>query len=635
MNQNNITGNPAQLRAIEHGAGAACVIAGPGSGKTYVIIKRVIRLIEKGISPNEILVITFTKAAAITMQHRFTKETQSMYPEVLFGTFHSCFYQILKSVPSARGGPLTIITEKEKYSYLSKVLIDLQEKQKLQCKSDSKKQISCDVSFDKDTLKSLLSEISKIKNEGEEPSSVNAQVPMHELFPVIYSEYTSLMKEQRKIDFDDMVLLCHELLQSDRDLLIQYQNKFRYILIDEYQDINRMQFEVVRLLCGKENNLFVVGDDDQAIYGFRGSRPEFMLEFKNYFPEAKEILLDVNYRCGGAILDASLKVIAENKKRFIKDIKTGIPSNKGTVIGLTFDNKKDEQEAIVKLIKGQKLSDIAIIFRTNMEATSMAQFLLARKIPCSYKERAELFHEKDWIQTVLSYLKFACDGQARSDFLKIMNKPLRYFSRDCAENVKVQEKELIEFYRKKGRFSMLNEVQKLFRDVQMVKKLKPKYAAHYVRKVIGVDKYFKDKYVGNRKKYEEIMKDMDELLNLLSGFSCYNELSEYLEEQELIREEITKDKMMAKDGVQLMTMHASKGLEYNMVILPDLNEGIVPSRKSIGVSDIEEERRMLYVAMTRAKEKLYMTYVNGTADNPMRMSGFLRPIRNIFDDKKL
>ncbi len=686
LKTNNINGNPAQLRAIEHGAGAACVIAGPGSGKTFVIIKRVIRLIEKGVSPNQILVITFTKAAAITMQQRFIKETDSMYPEVLFGTFHSCFYQILKDSMPRGDRTLTVVTESEKYNILLHVLrsmqSDIRKKRKLEMavngESFTDNQGTDDFEFDSETVKALLCEISKLKNDGRGAESADCNVPLKEYFTEIYKEYDSIMKDQSYIDFDDMVLMCHDLLSKNPSLLEIYREKFNYILIDEYQDINKMQFEVVKLLAGNNGNLFVVGDDDQAIYGFRGSKPELMLGFKEFFPGAEEILLNVNYRCAKRILESSLRVIDENKVRFKKDIKAGNEKD-GIVSVHKFLTKNDQYEYVAKricelaarktskLVSGENCNyeksnvldnkngntknmayslnanenklfeykDIAVIFRTNMEATSFASFLLSKNIPCTYREKINFFHEKKYIKDILSYLSFAYDGHRRSDFFRIMNQPVRYICRDCAANEVVDERNLISYYQRKGKYNMMSVVQKFFRDIGMIEKTIPYLGVHYIRNVIGFDKYVKDKLGNNKDAYKEYLEDADKLMKLCREYKSYRELKEYFDEQAKLLNAVKQNKT-CKNGVQLMTMHASKGLEFPIVFIPDLNEGIVPSRKSIGVSDIEEERRMFYVAITRAKEELYMTYVTGDKDNPMRMSSFLRPLNKcvVFEEMK-
>lgn len=602
--------NPAQRSAIEHFKGPACVIAGPGSGKTFVIIERILNLIRKGVSPGSILTITFTKAAAIEMQQRFIKESDSMYPEVLFGTFHSIFYHILDN------RDYSIIKETEKYKILSHIL---------QGKN-----------YDAESLRLMLSEISRLKNNGLKPISCDKSVPFYESFPEIYEEYSNILKEQSLIDFDDMVLLCKAYLIERPDIRAKWQNRLRFIQIDEYQDINRMQFEVVKLLLGDEENLFVVGDDDQSIYGFRGSDPKLMLTFDEYFKQAKKIILDTNYRCAPCILEASKMVIEENKVRFKKDIKAGKDTIKGVIEGTTFLDRSDEYKNIIvkikQLNKNILLSDIAIIVRTNTEATALAQILSDSSVPYFYKEKIVALHEKPVVMDILAYMSFAMAGQKRSDFIRIMNKPVRYICRECCINEVILEKDLALYYQKKNKLSMTATIQKFFRDMKLLSKLSPKGAVHFIRGYLGYDKYLREKYIGNEKVYQTHMEELDEFEKLCANYKYYEDLMDYLSYSSKAINEIKQNKSLSKNGVRIMTMHASKGLEFRAVIIPDLNEGIIPSRKSITISEIEEERRMLYVAMTRAKEELYLFYVKGTKDNPMRMSGFLRPIIKLFND---
>ncbi len=603
---NTIKCNSAQRRAIEHDKGPACVIAGPGSGKTFVIIQRIINLIRKGVRPGSILTITFTKAAAIEMQQRFIKDTDSMYPEVLFGTFHSIFYHILDN------GKLSIIKETDKYKILSHILHGRD--------------------YDSEMIRLILSEISRIKNSGVSPEERDKATPFYEEFPRIYDEYASILTEQKLIDFDDMVLCCRKYLIERPDVRKKWQDRFEYIQIDEYQDINRMQFEVIKLLLNKEQNIFVVGDDDQSIYGFRGSDPGIMLGFKESFSDSEEILLDTNYRCARHILKSAMNVIEENTIRFKKNIIAGKSEPAGIIKGYSFTDRKEQYEYLLNSLKGRNdLSDIAVILRTNVEATAVARTLTEANIPCSYKERVVALHEKQGVRDIVSYMAFACDGAKRTDFLRIMNKPLRYISRKCCISEKVLENEVLMYYAREGKLSMTSTVQKLFRDIRMLSKLSPKASVHFIRGYMGYDKFLKEKYIVNPKIYNEQISDLNDFEKLCENFRSFNELKEYLSDLKKQLDSLKSIDIKNKKGVKVMTMHASKGLEFKAVFLPDLNEGIVPSRKSITIKELEEERRMLYVAMTRAKEELYMSYVKGTRENPMRMSGFLRPVRSIFD----
>ncbi len=551
------------------------------------------------------------------MQQRFIKETDSMYPEVLFGTFHSIFYHILDSTK------LTIIKETDKYKILSHILYGKD--------------------YDGEIIRLILSEISRLKNSGDSIENRDKSVPFYEEFPEILREYSAILREQGLIDFDDMVILCRDYLLKRPDIRKKWQNRLRYIQIDEYQDINTAQFEVVKLLLSEEQNLFVVGDDDQSIYGFRGSDPRLMLGFKEYFKNAKEIILDTNYRCAPKILEASKHVINENSIRFRKNIKSGKVGNPGIITGKEYIEKAEQYKGIIEEIRNlettekrtgnkPKLSDIAIIVRTNMEATGFASMLKEAAIPCSYKEKIVALHEKAAVKDMISYMAFMNEGHKRSHFLRIMNKPVRYISRAALTKETVEERELLCYYAKQSKLNMTTMIQKLFTDLKLMSLLTPKGSVHFIRDFMGYDKYLREKFAGNSKVLNTHLADLNEFEELCKDFKNYFDLKDYLEDEERKIENMRNIEISDKNGVRVMTMHASKGLEFKRVYIPDLNEGIIPSRKSITMEEIEEERRMLYVAMTRAKEELHLSYVKGTKENPMRMSGFLRPVKYLFQD---
>jgi DNA helicase-2/ATP-dependent DNA helicase PcrA len=361
-----------------------------------------------------------------------------------------------------------------------------------------------------------------------------------------------------------------------------------------------------------------------------------MLGFKDFFHDSKEIILNVNYRCASKILEKSLLVINENKKRFVKDISSAPNSIEGVVRGKSFESKEEEYkyiaEVIGKKVSNLKYKDIAVIFRTNLEATSMAQFLISKGIPCSYKEKMTFIHDRKEIMDLIAYMSFVNNGNKRSDFLRIMNQPVRYIKRDSLKSETVREADLIAYYKSTANIHMMDTVSKLFRDLKMIGSLRPRLAVHYIRKVVGYDKFVCEKYRNDKARMTETLASLDEFMEMCREYESFSELKDVIEEQNRIKE-VAKDVVQNKNGVNIMTMHASKGLEYDTVFIPDLNEGIVPSRKSVSPDAIEEERRMFYVAMTRAKKELHLSYVNGAKDNPVMMSSFLRPIRDVFNDR--
>ncbi len=616
-----LRGNAAQMEAILHVDGPAMVLAGPGSGKTFVIVQRLLHLIRDcSIDPATILVITFTKAAAIEMQQRFMKITDSSYPEVCFGTFHSVFYQIIRrSNPNQQ---FKIISESDKYKIIKDIINSGKARNKI---SNAYKQAE-EVLEDSERLKEIISEISRIKNTGDEPSKCSSGVPLRQNFPYIYSEYQKALSEYRLIDFDDMILKCLELLLQNKEILDLWANKFRYILIDEYQDINLMQYKVVRLLC-RYNNFFVVGDDDQSIYGFRGSDPGIMQEFSSEFVgcSPKLINLNINYRCGKSILENAILLINENKLRFCKELTADISNGNGFLYPRRYVDKKQQTKAILTFLRGQRgrLSDIAFIFRTNSEGYYLASILKENGISSNLDEMARSFAESPAVKLCEDYLRFVSMGKKREVFYRIMNKPMRYISRDCIEGDYVSEAKVISYYRDNR--DKLKDVEKFFNHLRIISKMRPSLSIRFIRKEIGIDKLFPGE-----------IDALNELSELATGMADNKMLLDKLGEIRELGAENNKKLKSSKnvDKVKILTMHGAKGLEFQTVWLPNLNEGIIPSRSSITQEQIEEERRMLYVGMTRAKTALIMSYITGTEENPMLPSRFLRPIKHLWDKKQ-
>ena len=601
------------MEAILHKDGPAMVLAGPGSGKTFVIVERLRYLIEEcSVDPSSVLVITFTKAAAIEMQHRFCKITNSLYPEVCFGTFHSVFYQIIRqSNPSNK---LKIATDKDKYRFVKDIIL------KISAAHNIDKQESYDAI---EMIGDIISEISRIKNTGIAPEHHQESVPLSAHFPEIFEEYNQLLKEFELVDFDDMILGCYETLRRNKNLLDTWSRRFRYVLIDEYQDINLMQYKVVRLLCSS-NNLFVVGDDDQSIYGFRGSDPGIMQKFATEFEghNPRIINLNINYRCAKNILYASNDLIKDNSIRLDKSLKPNEDSPDGYVYPRRYIDKKHQSAAIISFLSKNmdKLDSIAFIFRTNSEALALAGECKMHGIPTNLDDYVRSFTDSPAVRLCENYLRFAYEGKRREFFLKIMNNPNRYISRNALNKDIVNEADLRKYYY--GNSERVKEIDKLFRQINMISHMRPSLSVRFLRNEIGIDKL-----------YPKETAALDELSELAQRISDNKLL---LKELDRIKEnciELDKKPMKCNKGkcVKLMTMHGSKGLEFDIVWLPGLNEGVIPSRSSVTREQIEEERRMLYVGMTRAKSALIMSYCTGNSENPMLPSRFLRPLRHLWE----
>ncbi len=591
------------------------VLAGPGSGKTFVITQRLKYLIEVcGADPSSILVITFTKAAALEMQHRFMKLTDSSYPEVSFGTFHSVFYQILRNSRSKTTPTISLATEKQKHEFLKDALSFLREKKKL----GEEEYLNC-----LQEIPDILSEISRYKNTCNDFSSFVTNISAGPLFPDIYKGYNKLLSEFGLIDFDDMIIRCYELLMNNRSILSSWQERFDYFLIDEYQDINLMQFKVVELLC-RDLNLFVVGDDDQSIYGFRGSDPGIMMAFKKTFErgDPRLINLDVNYRCGRVILENAIKVIEENKVRFKKKLTANAGNGCGLVAARRYESRDRQNEAIALFLLHHlnELSDIAILFRSNTERSNLARLLTERGIPHNLEDSTPGIFKNEGVLLCVSYLEFAYNGQKRCDYLKIINRPMRYISRDSCSRETVSQREVLEYY--KGNRARSEAAERFFRNIDMLRHLRPVLAVRFIRNSIGIDSLYSDKEA--LKSFEKLSQDYTDMEMFLTF--CREEIQKESTEKKTLKGQNNGNR------VKLMTLHGSKGLEFKTVWLPDLNEGIIPSRNATTSQQIEEERRMLYVGMTRAKQALIMSYVTGSKDNPMLPTRFLRPVRDLWED---
>lgn len=604
-----ITINSIQKQAIEFAAGPMQVLAGPGSGKTFVLTRRIQYLIEHhDASPSDILVITFTKAASLEMQQRFHKLVKGRCLPVQFGTFHAIFYHILRQNRQYRN--YTLITETEKRKLLLHIL-----------------QMPPTLLFTgSDKIEYLIRTISHIKNNGENIENAGEGPFTKEEICSIYKEYSQFMEEFQKLDFDDMALICLRLFQEYPAILSDWQERYRYIMVDEFQDINPIQYDIVKLLAAPQNNLFIVGDDDQSIYGFRGAKPEIMKKFMTDYPQAEQLLLDVNYRCHERIVENSLKVIAYNQNRFDKAIRAAHADGEGVVIR-SFESKEEEEEMLLQELKAfaEKtnpglLAGTAVIYRTNYECSLFAEKLLVNGIPFVMKEPLRSQYDHFVIKDMLAYMEFANGQRNRDIFHLFMNRPLRYLRKDCARCNPVQLSELLTYY--KNETTMQEVSRKLFYDIDKISTMRPYLAIRYIRQVIGYDKYIKDNY--DKEASEKLFRIADDFQVLSKCYSSFEELNDYISQcRELVKQkQEKKDEEEEKNGIRLMTMHASKGLEFETVYLPDVNEGKVPSRQSVTKEAIEEERRMFYVAMTRAKKQLHILYCSGKD----RASRFLEPL---------
>lgn len=600
--------NEAQTKAICHKNGPAMVLAGPGSGKTLVITRRVEYLIKKyGVRPEQILVITFTKAAAKEMRERFAKITKDDRFPVTFGTFHGIYYGILKW--AYRMNASNIFSEEEKMMLLREVIAGME----------------LEIEDEKEFLQGIASEIGQIKNNRlslEEYESSNCS---DQMFRQIYEEYERRRKLLKKIDFDDMLVLCYELFQKRPDILQMWQKKFQYILIDEFQDINQVQYDVIRMLALPENNLFIVGDDDQSIYRFRGARPEIMLGFSKDYPNAKSIILDVNYRSTKAVVSAARRVIERNKNRYQKEIIT--VNEQGDNVHIQEVRHPVEEshyvrEQIAKAVAaGTEPSQIAVLYRTNTEPRALVETFMEYHIPFQMKEHLPNLYEHFIGRDFQAYMRMALGGRDRGDFLMIMNRPNRYIGRDSVDRGEISFENLRKYYMEKD--WMVDRIDQLEVDLKVISRMTPYAAIQYIRKSVGYDLFLNEYAIKRKMKLEDFQELIREMEERAKEFKTIEEWFAHIEKytEELRLQAVTRTEN--RNAVSLMTFHAAKGLEYDTVFIIGANEDVTPYKKAELPEEMEEERRMFYVAMTRAKKHLTISYVREKNGKAMEQSRFL------------
>lgn len=600
--------NEAQTKAICHKNGPAMVLAGPGSGKTLVITRRVEYLIKKyGVRPEQILVITFTKAAAKEMRERFARITKDDRFPVTFGTFHGIYYGILKW--AYRMNASNIFSEEEKMMLLREVIAGME----------------LEIEDEKEFLQGIASEIGQIKNNRlslEEYESSNCS---DQMFRQIYEEYERRRKLLKKIDFDDMLVLCYELFQKRPDILQMWQKKFQYILIDEFQDINQVQYDVIRMLALPENNLFIVGDDDQSIYRFRGARPEIMLGFSKDYPNAKSIILDVNYRSTKAVVSAARRVIERNKNRYQKEIIT--VNEQGDNVHIQEVRHPVEEshyvrEQIAKAVAaGTEPSQIAVLYRTNTESRALVETFMEYHIPFQMKEHLPNLYEHFIGRDFQAYMRMALGGRDRGDFLMIMNRPNRYIGRDSVDRGEISFENLRKYYMEKD--WMVDRIDQLEVDLKVIRRMTPYAAIQYIRKSVGYDLFLNEYAIKRKMKLEDLQELIREMEERAKEFKTIEEWFDHIEKytEELRMQAVTRT--VNRNAVSLMTFHAAKGLEYDTVFIIGANEDVTPYKKAELPEEMEEERRMFYVAMTRAKKHLTISYVREKNGKAMEQSRFL------------
>lgn len=600
--------------------GLLCALRARAPGKTTVITYRVKRLIEEeNVDPAQILVVTFSKAASVEMRERFEVITGGGRLPVRFGTFHSLFFQVLRAAYHYEAGD--IVNPLLKRRFLEESLMET---------------AYDDVEDKKEFLDEVEQEISRLKGEGTDIEHYYSVSCPEDIFRQIYKGYQSRIQKNHYLDFDDMVVYAYELFQARPDILAAWQKRFRFILIDEFQDINRLQFATIQMLALPENNLFIVGDDDQSIYGFRGARPDIMLSFPKQYRSLGQATIGGNYRCREQILQAASELISHNRKRY--DKKLAAVRGKGDAVHVSqFGSALSQADAVVEKIReytgrGTEPDEIAVLFRTVRQMNVFARKFMEYNIPFVMKDNVRNLFEHWVARDLRTYMALARGDRSRNNFLKIANRPRRYLSRAAFQEEKISFGQLYEYYRDKP--YMCERINTMQNDLFAMKTMTPYSALDYILYVVGY-RDFLHGYAAERnvdpKEWEEIA---DELKEDASAYDTVQEWEAHIEEYSRQLQEQSRHTRPGgqsghgekEHGVSLMTMHSSKGLEFDVVFIPDVNEGVVPYQKSVDEGNLEEERRLLYVAMTRAREHLHLSFTKQRFHNAVEPSRFLKEL---------
>lgn len=628
--------NESQRKAVTYGEGPLLLLAGPGSGKTFTITRRILYLLERGVPPEQILVITFTREAAESMQSRFQRMSSGFSP-VNFGTFHSIFYHILQKSKTIKSTELLSNSEKKD------LIIPIMKK----CGEISGSNLSWESL--REDASSLLVAVSYYKNTlCLQKAAGKVPTQWREYFPQILAEYDRAVFVCGRLDFDDMLCRCRQLLLQDASFRKEWQGRFLHILIDEFQDTNPVQYETIKLLAGEGCSIFAVGDDDQSIYGFRGSEPECLKRFQREYG-ADKLLLDINYRSHPEIVRASLAVISENRDRYEKSLRPASEreelSKWERVQLLSFDGKEEQYDYLIKRLEdfakknnGDSKAECAVLFRTNSRMQGLAVRLRSKGIPYIMGERMQSIYEHFIAKDITAYLRLASGEWSRELLLRVVNRPSRYVSREAVGSGARTVEELIAYYKKtefpeRRQVEVLKHLKGFERQLNALSRLSPGLGVAYVQKASGYERYLLDLAGGNqerlaqwRETLEWLREDAGRFSNVKDWCAAQEAHTKSLERQVRGSGQKGGPEGGQKAVIRLMTVHGAKGLEFDTVILPNCNEGIYPHGRLQGEAEVEEERRVFYVAMTRAKENLELLYLTGEEERSRPPSRFLKPL---------
>ena len=586
--------NDKQKEAVMHVDGPCLVLAGAGSGKTRVLTERIVNLINNGVSPYNILAITFTNKAAREMRERVYNSIEEEANKIFIGTFHSLGLKIVRENASVIGysNNVTILDRDDVNTLIKRFMKEL------------------NLDTEHYPVKSILNKISFAKNEGLSPEEFDkfAKAPLDMAACKVYKMYESALKRSNSVDFDDLLILPLRIFKKDKSVLEKYQEHFKYILVDEYQDTNMVQYDMCKLLASKYRNLFVVGDMDQSIYSFRFANYMNVINFEKDNKDAKVIVLDENYRSTNNILNAANDVIKNNKERKEKNLW----SSKGDGDKIKYircDNEQEEASTVVRLTKelldkGEKPSEIAVLYRTNGQSRVFEEAFLKENIPFKIVGSYFFYNRKE-IKDLISYMHLIYNNNDDASLERVINVPRRGIGSKTIERLRseasISDKSMFEVVSSGKELGFKNLIIDLTNESKNTD-------------LVGLVDVILDK-TGIRKELEEKndleseirLENLNEFKSIALAFQEKGifSLEEFLENISLVSDK--NEYKEVDDGINLMTLHSAKGLEFNDVFLVGMEEGIFPHNRSFeSESELEEERRLCYVGITRAKEHLWL-----------------------------
>lgn len=601
--------NHKQLEAMHHGSGPLLILAGAGTGKTKVLVSRIVHLIEQEIaSPSEILAVTFTNKAAKEMQERINSLIDAS--GLTIGTFHGVASRMLRSHVNLLGLPLTqnftIVDQDDQIRLIKNIAIE------------------CNIDIKNYAPKLLHNLISKWKDQGVLPEKIGSSdidTPAKRMASIIYPKYQSQLQASNAVDFGDLLLYCNQLLINNQEILEHYQNKFKYILVDEYQDTNAVQYLWARMLASKHKNICCVGDDDQSIYSWRGAEVKNILRFEKDFPNATIIKLEQNYRSSSYILEAASSVIKNNKDRHGKKLWTEKQDGEKIKIISCWNDKEEarfvatEADNLIKVGKYQA-NQIAVLVRAGFQTRAFEETFISNAMP--YQIIGGLrFYERMEIRDLLAYIRLCINNNDNMALERIINVPRRSIGnvtlkkiKDCATDNNISAFAAIKLMIDNGDFKGKSH-ENLQKLVKLIESAGTKYqltsaleATKFILEESGYLAALKEE------KTEESRARVENLNEMIRAIDEFDNIYEFIEHSSLVMDNGILENSFG-GTIKIMTLHAAKGLEFNLVFLPGWEEGVFPHQKALneeGTKGLEEERRIAYVGLTRAREEVYITF---------------------------